>query len=206
MKKTTRILAGFALLSLACNVSAQDPDVDADMFPTDVRYDPTIPTPAEFLDRPLGAAPVRHHELVDYLNTVTNLSDRLTVEVIGYSHERRPILFIVASSPTNQARIDAIQAAHIGLSEPDVAERIEDDMPVVTWLNYGVHGAESSGLDAALPTVYYLAAAQGNAVDELLTNSVILVIRGLQSGWTRAPNRLVRYLQQPFGERRSEPY
>ena len=175
MKKTTRILAGFALLSLACNVSAQDPDIDADMFPADVRYDPAIPTPAEFLDRPLGAAPVRHHELVDYLNTVANLSDRLTVEVIGYSHERRPILFVVASSPTNQARIDAIQAAHIGLSEPDVAERIEDDMPVVTWLNYGVHGAESSGLDAALPTVYYLAAAQGNAVDELLTNSVILV-------------------------------
>ena len=48
-------------------------------------------------------------------------------------------------------------------------------MPVVTWLNYGVHGAESSGMDAALPTVYYLAAAHGGAVDDLLTNSVILV-------------------------------
>ena len=175
MNFRTRILAGLLLASLVGNVAAQDPDIDAEMFPGDVRYDPDIPTPAEFLGRPLGAAPVRYHELVDYINTVAGLSDRLTVEVAGYSHERRPILFVVASSAANQSRIDEIQAAHVGLSEPDRAETITDDMPVVTWLNYGVHGAESSGMDAALPTVYYLAAAQGGPVDNLLDNSVILV-------------------------------
>ena len=48
-------------------------------------------------------------------------------------------------------------------------------MPVVTWLNYGVHGAESSGMDAALPTAYYLAAAMGDPINHLLENSVILI-------------------------------
>jgi hypothetical protein len=157
--------------------SADDPvrDPDAEMFPSDVRYDARIPTPAAFLGRPLGAAPVRHHELVEYITTVAALSDRLSVEVIGHTHERRPILFVVATSAQNQARIDELRSQHVALSEPEIEQDILADMPVVTWLNYGVHGAESSGMDASLPTVYYLAAAQGEKVDELLSNSVILV-------------------------------
>ncbi|MEX2257679.1 MAG: M14 family zinc carboxypeptidase [Woeseia sp.] len=148
---------------------------DVEMYPQNVEYDSQIPAPAEFLGRPLGAAPVRHHELVDYIRHVAELSDRLTVETIGYSHERRPILFVVATSPGNQQRIDAIREQHIALSEPGAAGDIMPDMPVVTWLNYGVHGAEASGMDAALPTVYHLAAARGAPMDELLSDSVILI-------------------------------
>ncbi len=176
--KTTP-LAG-VLLSLAAfapPASGQDvmAGIDAAMFPDDVRYDAAIPTPAEFLSRPLGTRPVRHHELVDYIETVAGLSERLTVEVAGFSHERRPILFVVATSPANQARIDDIRARHVALTEPAIDQPVTADMPVVTWLNYGVHGAESSGMDAALPTVYYLAAAEGDKVDRLLAGSVILV-------------------------------
>ena len=150
-------------------------DADAVLYPDDVQYDTAIPSPETFLGRPLGVAPVRHHELVDYINTVAGLSDRLTVEVIGHSFERRPILFVTATSTANQGRIDAIRTAHQGLTQPGIEERIDADMPVVTWLNYGVHGAESSGMDAALPVVYYLAAARGARVDQLLQQSVILV-------------------------------
>ena len=39
-------------------------DADIDMYPAGTVYDPTIPTPEQFLGRPLGDAPVRHHELV----------------------------------------------------------------------------------------------------------------------------------------------
>lgn len=174
-------LKNIALLALAAALPAialaDDPvrDPDAAMYPEDVRYDSRIPTPEAFLGRPLGAAPVRHHELVEYITTVAELSDRLTVEIIGYTHERRPILFVVASSAENQARIDDIKYQHVALTEPDNQQEVLPDMPVVTWLNYGVHGAESSGMDASLPTVYYLAAAQGEKVNELLSNSVILV-------------------------------
>ncbi|NOX69092.1 MAG: peptidase [Gammaproteobacteria bacterium] len=178
MTKITTFPALVTLLaSLSGAVLADDlvRATDADMYPTDVRYDTRIPTPEAFLGRALGAAPVRHHELVDYIKTVAGLSDRLTVEVIGYSHERRPILFVVASSPDNQARIGEIRRQHIALTEPDIDQNVAADMPVVTWLNYGVHGAESSGMDAALPTLYYLAAAQGPKIDQLLSDSVILV-------------------------------
>lgn len=178
MTKTRRILATLSLALIApLSALADDPvrDADANMYPGNVRYDSRIPTPEEFLGRPLGAAPVRHHELVSYITSVAELSDRLTVEVIGYSHERRPILFVVATSPENQSRIDDIKASHVALTEPDQDQEITPDMPVVTWLNYGVHGAESSGMDASLPTVYYLAAAQGESVDQLLSGSVLLI-------------------------------
>ncbi len=150
-------------------------DADVDMFSPDITFDSSIPTPAEFLGFKLGHEPVRHHQLVDYIRHVAELSDRLTVETIGYTHERRPILFVIATSQANFARIDEIKAQHVALTEPGSGQDVTDDMPVVTWLNYGVHGAESSGMDASLPFIYHLAAAQGEAIEWVLDESVILV-------------------------------
>ena len=120
-------------------------DSDAEMFPADVSYNPAIPTPDAVLGHALGEQPVRHHKLVEYITTVAGLSDRMSVEVIGYTHERRPILFLVVTSPENHARIDEIRGQHIALTEPDLDVSVDDGMPIVTWLNYGVHGAESTG-------------------------------------------------------------
>ncbi len=150
-------------------------DADAEMYPANVSYDASVPTPESFLGFELGAHPVRHHQLVDYITTVAEASDRMTVEVIGYSHERRPILFLVVSSPENHARIDDIRAQHVARTEPGQSQDHDADAPIVTWLNYGVHGAEASGMDASLPFVYYLAAAQGDGIERILADSVILI-------------------------------
>lgn len=176
-KNKTDLLLALLLLSLSSPLMAADRvrESDSEMFPTGVSYDSRIPMPKIFLGHALGSAPVRHHQLVEYLQTVASLSDRMTVEIIGYSHERRPILFLVITSPTNHARIGEIRDQHVALTEPSMNQNVSDGMPVVTWLNYGVHGAESAGMDAALPTVYYLAAAQGPAVKRILDESVILL-------------------------------
>ena len=112
---------------------------------------------------------------MDYITHVAGKSDRLSVEVIGYTHERRPILFVVATSADNRARLDEIKAQHVALSSGRSNQAIGDDMPIVTWLNYGVHGAEASGMESSLPFVYYLAAAQGSEIERVLANSVVLV-------------------------------
>jgi len=168
---------GIVLLFLSGTSLAQVDarDADADMFPADVRYDPAIPTPEQVLGHKLGHEPVRHHKLVEYITRVADLSDRLTVEVIGYTHERRPILFVVATSPENHARLDTIRAQHVALTEPGSSQPISDDMPGISWINYGVHGAESSGMDASLPFVYHLAAAEGDEIEQILSDTVILV-------------------------------
>jgi len=168
-------VCGVAAAQTATSVKVDVRDADLDMFSSDITFDDAIPTPAEFLGFQLGHEPVRHHQLVDYIRHVAELSDRLTVETIGYSHERRPILFVVATSPGNHARIDDIRAQHVALTEPGSGQDITDDTPVVTWINYGVHGAEASGMDASLPFVYHLAAAEGQAIERVLDESVILV-------------------------------
>ncbi|MEM8682928.1 MAG: peptidase M14, partial [Pseudomonadota bacterium] len=91
------------LLVLAMPSFADDRDIQVEMFPADVTYDPAIPTPESFLGFKLGVQPVRHHQMVEYITMVAEQSPRLSVEVIGYSHERRPILFVVATSEENHA-------------------------------------------------------------------------------------------------------
>ena len=148
---------------------------DAVMYPQDVSYNAAIPTPESFLGHELGAEPVRHHMMVDYLKTLAAASDRISIETIGYTHERRPIVFLVITSGANRARLDDIKAQHIALTEPAIDQEVSDDMPVVTWLNYGVHGAEVSGMDSVVPFAYYMAAAEGDSVDRMLGESVTLV-------------------------------
>jgi hypothetical protein len=169
------MLAACALPIASAFAEVDVRDADIDMFPADVTYDPAIPTPESVLGHKLGLEPVRHHKLVEYITTVANLSERMSIEVIGYTHERRPILFVVATSEENHVRLDDIKAQHVALTEPARDQAVNDDMPMVTWLNYGVHGAESSGMDASLPFIYYLAAAQGEDIDRILADSVILV-------------------------------
>src|SRR5690606_39672962 len=71
--------------------------------------------------------PVRHHELVEYITRVAEASDRMTLEVIGHSHERRPILFVVVTSPENHARLAAIRERHVALSEPGSGQAVRSE-------------------------------------------------------------------------------
>ena len=54
------------LLALACAPAFADfRNAEGDMFPADITYDPSVPTPESFLGFKLGQEPVRHHQLVD---------------------------------------------------------------------------------------------------------------------------------------------
>ncbi|MFQ5563030.1 MAG: M14 family zinc carboxypeptidase [Parvularculaceae bacterium] len=154
-------------------------------------YDADIPTPDAFIGYGLGDKPVRHDIMVAYLRTLARRSDRITVETIGYSHEGRPILSFVVTAPENQARIDEIRAAHLARLDPSAPDSAG---PVVVWLNYGVHGAESAGMDASIPTLYHLAAAQGEEIEAILRDTVIVIIAIFNpDGHSRRVNHVYAY-------------
>ncbi|PCI58755.1 MAG: peptidase [Kordiimonadales bacterium] len=138
-------------------------------------YDQKVLRPSEIFGHDIGDQPVRHDKMVTYLRLLAEASPRISVETIGQSHEGRPILFFVVTSPENHARLEEIRTNHLLRTDPKTAKRASDDMPVVTWLNYGVHGAEASGMDAAIPTLYHLAAAKGDKIEDQLKNSVIVI-------------------------------
>lgn len=167
-----------AFLSAFMSFAFAQPHVErgAVIFPENIQYDQNIPRPAYIIGHPLGHRVARHDLLLSYMRTLGEKSDRVKVETIAKSHEGRDILMLTVTSPENMARLDEIKAAHIALSDPNSDQQVSDDMPVVTWLNYGVHGAEVSSNDSAMAVAYYLAAAQGDYIEETLKNSVVLII------------------------------
>lgn len=159
-----------------------------------VTYDQSVLKPSAVLGHTVGELPARHDLFVDYIRRVAKASDRMTVETIGYSHERRPILSLIITSPNNHKRLDAIRKNHLLRSDPATAEQAKDDMPVITWVNYGVHGAEASGMEAALPSIYHFAAAQDKKTKDALDNSVIIMTAVFNpDGHSRRANWVLNY-------------
>ncbi|MBC6991627.1 M14 family metallopeptidase [Hymenobacter sp. BT491] len=145
-------------------------------LPQTVTYNPAIPTPASVLGYEVGEWHVSHDQLVTYMRAVDAASDRVTLTEYARTHEHRPLLLLTITSPENQRNIVQIKADHHKLTDPAVSGQLDvSRMPVVFWMGYSVHGNEPSGTNASLLAVYYLAAAQGPAIDELLRNTVVLV-------------------------------
>jgi hypothetical protein len=51
-------------------------------------------------------------------------------------------------------------------------------MPIVIDLIYSIHGNEPSGVNASLAVAYFLAAAEGDGIEELLKNEIIVMTPG----------------------------
>jgi len=155
-------------------------------FDPDVKFDSTIPTPESVLGYQVGQWHVRPDQITRYMTLLAEKSDRINIQTIGYSHEQRPLLMLTISAPNKLGSINAIQQQHVARLE---GKSTELSAPVVVWMGYSVHGNESSGSNAALLVAYYLAAAQGEKIEKLLNNAVILLDPSLN------PDGLARFAQ-----------
>ena len=145
-------------------------------LPKDVKYNPDIPTPESVLGYQVGEWHVSHDKLIWYMNSVAEASDRVTIETYAHTYEQRPLLLLTITSPENQKNIENIKTEHLKLSNPELSGDLElSDMPTVVWMGYSVHGNEASGSNASLLAVYYLAAAEGPEIDDLLNQTVVLI-------------------------------
>jgi len=154
---------------------AQSGKVSLDYYlPNDVSYNPNIPTPPSVLGFVPGEWHVSHDKLSEYMRTLAASSDRITIENRGTTFEGRPILLLTITSPTNHNRIDQIKQEHVQLLESSGASLNTANMPIVVYQGLSIHGNEPSGANAGLLAAYYLAAAQGPKIDQLLQNTVIL--------------------------------
>ncbi len=168
------LLSLFLALILINYTSAQ---VSLEYYlPDGIEYSADIPTPSDILKHEVGEWHVRHDLLVDYMYAIAAASDRVTIIETGRTYENRPLLSLVFTSPENHARLEEIRQNHLALGDPDRSENLDvNDMPVVVQISHSVHGNEPSGANSSLLTAYHLAAAQGEEMDEVLQNSVILL-------------------------------
>ena len=145
-------------------------------LPDSVQYDPSIPTPASVIHHEVGEWHVTHDRLVAYMKALAVAAPgRIKLETMGYTYEQRPQVLLIITSPKNHQNLESIRTQHVALTDASKSASADlDRMPAVVWIGHSIHGNEPSGANASLLSAYYLAAAQGKQVDELLDNVVIL--------------------------------
>ncbi len=143
-------------------------------LPYEADLDESIPTPQEVIGHEIGEWHLTHDKLVYYFYELAKVSDRVKVERIGQTYEYRPLLNVIITSPHNHQNLEEIRRQHLQLTSSSAKVNISD-MPVVVRLGYSVHGNEASGANASVLTAYYLAAARGTEIEDILDNSIILI-------------------------------
>lgn len=158
-------------------VTAVSAQVNLDYYlPSEVTYDESIPTPESIIGYQVGEWHITHDKLLMYMNEIARVSDRAILEPYGSTHEGRTLVHMVFTSPENHKNLETLRAEHLKLCNPDQSQGISvDDMPVFLNLGYGVHGNEASATNSSLLITYYLAAAQGPEIENLLEHTVILI-------------------------------
>lgn len=141
-----------------------------------INYDQSIPTPGEFLGYQIGDWHLHHAPLVQYMQLLADHSDRAIIYEYARTHEHRPLVHMVITSPENHGRLDTIRERHLALADPSRSTGIDiGDMPVVVRLGYGVHGNEPSAHNAAPLVAYYLIAGQDEEVERMLERMVVII-------------------------------
>ena len=164
-------------------------------FPEGTSFEPSIPSPEAFLGYPIGTYHTRHDRIVAYMDTLAALSDRATVQIIGWTYEHRPMPVLTVTAPANHARLEAIREAHLAATETEP----DGDLPLIVHLGYGVHGNETSSSEAAMLTAYWLVAGQGPELDRYRSEGVFHVEPSLNpDGRDRHTSWANMYRAEPF--------
>ncbi|MFN4947356.1 MAG: M14 family metallopeptidase [Chryseotalea sp.] len=165
------------LLAYMCciltHVSAQ-PDLSY-YLPEGVSYNPSIPTPQSVIGHQVGEWHITHDRLVNYMKALDAASDRISLQVTGYTHEARPLLLLTITSAENHKNLETLRQQHVQLTDPAQSAALDvQKMPIVFYQGYSIHGNEASGVNAALVMAYHYAAAQGKEIESYLQNTIVL--------------------------------
>ncbi|MEJ1223486.1 M14 family metallopeptidase [Sediminicola sp. 1XM1-17] len=157
-------------------ISTAQESLDLNYYlPQNITYDPSIPKPADVIGHEVGEWHVTHDKLMFYMQTLAKASDRITIENRGETYEGRPILLLTVTSPKNHANLEQIRQAHLALTDNNGNNASLENMPIVVYQGFSIHGNEPSGANAGLAYAYYLAAAQGPEIEALLDQEIILM-------------------------------
>lgn len=143
-------------------------------------YDPAIPVPRAVLGYDVGQRFTPHHLLSRYFERIATLSPRVRLDTMAVTFGGRESLLAVITSEANHARMDQIRADAALLANPVGVGAAElqaaaGRLPAIVFLAYTVHGGEASGTEAAIATLYQLAAGRDAETARILENTVVLI-------------------------------
>ncbi len=169
-----------SLIFLASPTAArQDLVQERFAFSPEVPMSDAVPSPAEFLGYELGTMVTLHADVVAYIKTLSESSERITLHEYARTYEGRPLFYMVITSPENHNRIEEIRRNNLLLADPETSDEdaalLIAEQPVIPWLSYNVHGNEASSTEAAMQVAYRLAAGTDEHTSDLLDQAVVIV-------------------------------
>jgi hypothetical protein len=172
MKKISLILI---LVAFSAMYGQQKKDLNY-FFTSEVTFNKLIPTPESILGYQVGEWHPSHDQVINYLTILSKASSRFKLENRGITHENRPLILLTITSEINHQNIDKIKEEHFKLTESSLSQNLNiEKMPLVVNEGFSVHGNEASGVNASILLAYYLAAAEGDHINKILENTIILL-------------------------------
>jgi hypothetical protein len=224
MKRTFLILLCF-LPGMAMRSMAQQPEGSelSYFLPQggDYSYNKDIPVPEAFFGFQLGRQHAEWNQVVGYMKQLAAASGRVTVRETGRTHQSRPRIEVVITSPENRKNIDQFRAEHLKLADVNQSASVNTEKtPLVVSLMYSIHGNEPSGVNASIAVAYFLAAAQGERIEAMLEDMVVVMTPGLNpdgvnrfASWVNSSRSLTdvydpnsREFQEPWPSSRTNHY
>jgi len=144
-------------------------------LPTDVNYNTNIPKPNEIIGFVPGDWHVSHDRMIQYMTELSNKSERISIKNIGHTFERRPLIQLIITSPENHNKTEDIKKKREVLVDEKLNNVDFESTPLVVNLGFCVHGNEPSSVNSTLVLAYYLAAAEDDNINKLLSETVIIL-------------------------------
>ena len=144
-------------------------------------YRASVPRPEAVLGYPVGSWHTQYAQQERVLLAIAeSAKDRVRVEEIGVSAERRTMRVYVVSTPENIARLDAIRADLDRIADPRGASAAELEAaiartPAVVWFSGSVHGDEVPGFEASMQLLYHFAASEDPAVLAQMKDAIVVI-------------------------------
>jgi hypothetical protein len=144
-------------------------------------YRPGVPRPDSLLGYPIGSWQTQYEWQQRTLLAIADAArDRVRVETIGTTAEKRTMRIFIVSSPENIARLEAIRADLDALADPRGKTDAELAViaartPAVVWFSGSVHGDEVPGFEASMPLLHHFAASTDATTLAALANAIVII-------------------------------
>ena len=122
-----------------------------------------------------------YQQLLQYLEQVEKVSDRIRVEKVGASTEGRPFNLIVISSPQNLKELEKYRQISVKLAKAegltdDQAKELASQGKAVVWIDGGLHGTECINAQGLFVQIWDLLARNDEETQRILDNVILLLV------------------------------
>ncbi len=149
---------------------------------TQAEFRGTTPTAKQVLGFNIGSKEVTTAQSDRYLAAVDAASNRVVTGTAAVSQEGRALRYAIVGRQQNvtPAGLAQIRADAAALRDPQTSDAtaaaIVNRTPAILWVASNVHGGEESGTDASLRVLYELADREDCAADQILDNSLVVLL------------------------------